>query len=63
MMGKVKRTKQVTLYILPDLLKQIEEEGVKRRRKLGPTVIDILHEYFEKRENANIHPDVEHSTI
>ena len=32
------------------LRKKIEDEGTERRRKLGPTVVDILIEYFDRKE-------------
>lgn len=39
---------QIAIYPDEQLRKKIEVEAAKRRRKLGPTVIEILLEYFAK---------------
>ncbi len=46
------KTNQIALYPENDLRKKIELEAAKRRRKLGPTVIEILIEYFTKQKAA-----------
>lgn len=48
----VSKTKPITIYLPPELLKKLKVEGVARRRKLGPTVVDILTDYFEGKEKA-----------
>lgn len=42
-----KRYRQIALYPEPQLLGLLKEEAEKQRRKLGPTVLQILHNYFE----------------
>lgn len=49
--GKLK-TNQIAVYPPDDLRKKIEAEAAKRRRKLGPTVLEILLEYFAKQKAA-----------
>jgi hypothetical protein len=40
---------QIAVYANEDLRKKIETEAAKRRRKLGPTVVEILLEYFARK--------------
>lgn len=51
-MPRPDKTKQVTVYLLPELSKKLEREAIKRRRKMGPTVIEILHDYFDREGQA-----------
>lgn len=44
------RYTQVALYTPPLLLQKLKSEAVRRRRKLGPTALEILHEYFDQQE-------------
>jgi len=44
---------QIAIYPNEEIRKKIEEESVKRRRKLGPTVLEILIEYFAKPAAKN----------
>jgi hypothetical protein len=46
------RYTQIAVYAPPPLYNQIAREGVRRRRKLGPTCLEIIREYFEKKEAA-----------
>lgn len=48
-MGKPAKTKQVTLYLPLGLARQVQAEGVRRRRKMGPAVIEILLEHFKNQ--------------
>lgn len=47
-----KRFRQVALYPEPRLLSRLQEEASRRRRKLGPTVLEILHNYFKEQEKG-----------
>jgi hypothetical protein len=49
-MPKPVKTKQVTVYLTLDLAKKLEQEGIRRRRKMGPTVVEILIDFFEQKE-------------
>jgi len=40
---------QIAVYPSDELRKKIEAEAAKRRRKLGPTVLEILLEYFARQ--------------
>ena len=51
-MAQAKGVTQITLYVDREMKKKIEAEGMRRRRKLGPTVLEILIEYFERGSNA-----------
>lgn len=44
------KVRQVSLYANPEFLRRIEKEARERHRKLGPTVAEILREYFEKKD-------------
>lgn len=44
------RYTQVAVYMPPLLLEKLKSEALQRRRKLGPTALEILHQYFEKKE-------------
>lgn len=44
------KVRQLAVYVDPQFLRKIEREARDRRRKLGPTVLEILREYFEKKE-------------
>lgn len=44
---KYKRPRQISVYAPDPLIKQLEEEGRRRRRKVSPTVLEILREYFD----------------
>lgn len=46
------KTNQIALYPDDELRKKLIVESGKRRRKLGPTVIEILLEYFAKQKAA-----------
>ena len=50
---KRKRMYQIALYVTPQLRIYLSRESIKRRRKLGPTVIEILREYFKIEEPVN----------
>ncbi len=43
---------QIAIYPDEELRKRIEAEAAERRRKLGPTVVEILLEYFAKKKKA-----------
>jgi hypothetical protein len=43
-----KRHTQISIYAPPLLYDQVVAEAAKRRRKLGPVCMEILHEYFDK---------------
>lgn len=43
-----KKGTQIAVYPSDDLRKKIEAEATKRRRKLGPTVLEIVIEYFAR---------------
>jgi len=49
--------RHVAAYLTPELIGELEQEARDRRRKLGPTIVEILFEYFkakkEKPGNAN----------
>lgn len=45
------RYTQVAVYTPPLLLAKLKGEALRRRRKLGPTVLEILHDYFAKQES------------
>lgn len=47
-----KRPRQVAVYAPKPLLGKLQEEAKRRRRKLGPTVLEILREYFKHREEG-----------
>lgn len=44
----LEKTVQIAVYTPPALMRKVEQEAVRRRRRLGPTVLEILHEYFNK---------------
>lgn len=42
------KLRQVAVYPDYKMLRKIEKESVLRNRKLGPTILEILKEYFGK---------------
>ncbi|HEX8797862.1 MAG TPA: hypothetical protein VF772_04575 [Terriglobales bacterium] len=42
-----RRPRQIAVYAPEAVVMQLEMEARRRRRKLGPTVLEILREYFE----------------
>lgn len=48
-MPKPAKTRQVTLYLPLALARQVQAEGIRRRRKMGPAVLEILIEFFEEQ--------------
>jgi hypothetical protein len=44
---------QIAIYPDEVLRKKVETEACERRRKLGPTVVEILLEYFAKKETGH----------
>jgi hypothetical protein len=50
------RTKvtQVVIYVDDKFMRKIRREAGERRRKLGPTVFEILREYFEAKGAINV---------
>lgn len=44
------KLRQVAVYPDPKLLKRIQKEALRRRRMLGPTVLEIVREYFTKEK-------------
>ena len=42
------KLKQVAVYPDEKLLRRIQKEALRRRRMLGPTVLEIVREYFSK---------------
>jgi hypothetical protein len=42
-----KRPRQIAVYAPDPLVDKLKVEMLKRRRKMGPCVLDILHEYFK----------------
>ena len=44
---------QIAVYAEKDLYRKVQGEAQERRRKLGPTCLEILREYFE-RKNAPV---------
>jgi len=45
--------KQIAVYPTETLRKKIKDEAAARRRKLGPTIVEILWEYFSTKEAKN----------
>jgi hypothetical protein len=43
-----RRPTQIAIYAPPPLYNMVVREAERRRRKLGPTCLQILWEYFEK---------------
>ena len=52
------RTYQIAVYPTPPLLAMISEEAMRRRRKLGPTVVEIVREWFRQREADPKYADI-----
>jgi hypothetical protein len=54
------RVVQIAVYAPKPLLARLKREGTKRRRKVGPTVLEILLEYFAaqdaRKEEASVAP-------
>lgn len=42
-----KRARQIAVYAPDWMINQLQDEAKKRRRKLGPTVLEIVREYLE----------------
>ena len=49
---KVRNRWQVALYIPRGMYRLLRAEASARDRGFGPTVIEVLREYFEKKEAA-----------
>ena len=47
---KPRRPIQIAVYAKPWLYEHVRHEAQRRRRKLGPTVVDILTDYFIQLE-------------
>lgn len=47
-----KRPLQIAVYAPDPLVVKLKEEAKKRRRKVGPTALEILYEYFEMQEKG-----------
>ena len=45
-----RQDRQVAVYADEELFRKIEKEAQERRRRLGPTVVEILVEYFDKQK-------------
>lgn len=45
-----RQRKHVAVYLWDELMIKLEEDARERRRQLGPTVIEILLEYFAEKE-------------
>lgn len=45
-----RQDRQVAVYADQKLFSKIEKEAAVRRRRLGPTVVEILREYFDKQK-------------
>lgn len=44
-----KRAQQIAVYAPDWMIKQLREDAQERRRKLGPTVLEIVREYLEMK--------------
>ena len=53
-----KRPRQIAVYAPDPLIEQLKEEARRRRRKLGPTVLEILREHFAREKNPPTFADV-----
>jgi hypothetical protein len=50
MKKRVRDQWQLALYIPPDLAKQLKAEARRQNRANAPTVLQIMREYFSKKE-------------
>lgn len=47
--------RQIAVYVDHEFYRRVEREAVARRRKVGPTVLEILREYFDNPPQGETH--------
>lgn len=47
--------RQIAVYVDHGFYRMVEREAQARRRKVGPTVLEILQEYFDKSPQGETH--------
>jgi hypothetical protein len=50
-----KRNIQIAVYAPRRIVQQLRREARRRRRKLGPTVLEIVREYFHTQKGIEEH--------
>lgn len=54
--------KQIAVYVDLKFFRKVKREADSRHRKIGPAVLDILREYFDKEDKKQEAENVRNST-